>query len=204
MRTVGLMVLMMGLAGCVSLPPGVFPPVAAADLLAGRGVIAASEEPLPSADILQVSSGMHSFIDRQRRQEGFSRRPLEGLLIGMRREGLLQLEYDSLETLTAAETYYQRRGNCLSYTNLIIALAREIGLEARYQLVAAPEILEREKDAVLVYRHINALVQVHRGRRFEVDFNAERNRDEYERVLVSDDYARALYYSNLSALAILR
>ena len=49
-----------------------------------------------------------------------------------------ELEYDLDTTTTAAEAFAIRRGNCISFAALIVALAREVGLEAHFNQVHAP------------------------------------------------------------------
>lgn len=48
------------------------------------------------------------------------------------------LDYDLNTTTTAAEAFAQQRGNCISFSALMVALAREVGLEANFNLVEAP------------------------------------------------------------------
>ena len=50
-------------------------------------------------------------------------------------DGHLVNDYQADGTFVAAETFARGRGNCLGYTNLFIALARDLGLNARYQLI---------------------------------------------------------------------
>ena len=47
----------------------------------------------------------------------------------------LALEYDNEVTRTVAQVYHDRKANCLSFTLLFVALAREAGLEAQVQEV---------------------------------------------------------------------
>lgn len=49
-----------------------------------------------------------------------------------------ELEYDLNTTTTAAEAFAERRGNCISFSALMVALAREVGLPAHFNLVEAP------------------------------------------------------------------
>lgn len=76
----------------------------------------------------------------------------------------LGLQYEPDATHTVAEAYAARRANCLSFTLLTVALAREIGLAAHGQEIA--ETLAWRKVDQTIYRsnHVNAGVRVRRKR----------------------------------------
>ncbi len=77
---------------------------------------------------------------------------------------LLGMQYQPDATYTVAEAYATRRANCLSFTLLTIALAREAGLDAYGQEIA--ETLAWRKVDQTIYRsnHVNAGVTVRRKR----------------------------------------
>src|SRR5690606_33928491 len=68
----------------------------------------------------------------------------------------LAVEYDNERTRTVAETWRDRRANCLSYTLLFVALARAAGLAAQVQEVG--EVLAWYRDEGVIYsaNHVNA------------------------------------------------
>lgn len=84
----------------------------------------------------------------------------------------LALEYNVHATHTVAETYANRRGNCLSFTLMFIVLAREAGLDAYAQ--EADQVLawmeEGRDDLVYHAGHVNVGVRIWQ-RRFVVDFD---------------------------------
>ena len=45
--------------------------------------------------------------------------------------------YDEI-TRTASETFRARRGNCLSFSNMFVAMARDVGLDVQFQEVEIP------------------------------------------------------------------
>ncbi len=77
---------------------------------------------------------------------------------------LLGMQYQPDATYTVAEAYATRRANCLSFTLLTVALAREAGLDAYGQEIA--ETLAWRKIDQTIYRsnHVNAGVTVRRKR----------------------------------------
>jgi tetratricopeptide (TPR) repeat protein len=135
---------------------------------------------------------------------GDSASRLNRLLSGMRDRGLFSLDYNDTFTRTASTTFHDRQGNCLSFTMLFVALAREVGLAVRYQVVDVPPTWNNDHGLVVVGTHVNALIGTSFDRRFVVDFNAAKFREIYATRAVSDRYAVALFYNNLGAEALAR
>ena len=50
---------------------------------------------------------------------------------------VFEFAYDDASTLTAAEAFAQRRGNCLAFTSLFIALSRAMGIQT---VLVLPEV----------------------------------------------------------------
>jgi len=66
-------------------------------------------------------------------------------------------EYERTSTFSASEAFENRRGNCVSFTNLLIALARSLGIRLQAALVSTRGISEREGDVVVTYNHMVAV-----------------------------------------------
>lgn len=64
--------------------------------------------------------------------------------------------YDARGTYTAAETFERRTGNCVSFTNLFIALGRSLGIHLQPALILRGDV-EKEGDLVVVNTHLIAL-----------------------------------------------
>jgi tetratricopeptide (TPR) repeat protein len=170
--------------------------MAPAEMLSVDGVFELSQVYVEQPeDITSIDDRMRAFVARHARAGDDGER-LRRLLRGMRDEGLLKLAYEGDETYTARETFYQRRGNCLSFTMLFVALAREAGLDARYQMVEVPPTWAGNLELVMLSNHINARVKTHREPDYLVDFNFVELKGNYPIRAVSDDYALALFYSN--------
>lgn len=165
-------------------------------------------ETVPAADqidILAVSEQMQDFVEEHGRRVSVDWLRMKRLLKGMDEAGYLSLEYDSGKTLTAAETFRQRAGNCLSFTNLFVALARADGLDAQFQLIDVPPIWDAADGWVMLNGHINVIVRNVRmgvpdqfglSRDFVVDFNTPDYEGSYPRRPVEDRVAFALFYNN--------
>jgi len=103
--------------------------------------------------------------------------------------------YENRGTFTAAEAFYRRQGNCLSFTNLFVALGRSLGVPVTTALVTQTRGSEREGDLIVVNTHVVAVLS-HAGGLNLYDF--ERSRFEQPRALQSldDMWITALYLNN--------
>ncbi|TDG15870.1 hypothetical protein E2F43_06495 [Seongchinamella unica] len=155
------------------------------------------EARLPSVDLLAVNEEMREFLREQVPEDASRQRKVKLILQAILDDGL-QLDYNSFKTLTAEQAFYQRQGNCLSFTNLFVALAREAGLDVEYQEVDVPPSWDRWGNNHLYNRHINARVRLPFKGDQAVDFNMRDFDVEYTRKRVSDQYARALYHNNMA------
>ncbi len=109
--------------------------------------------------------------------------------------------YDADLSRDAADTFARRQGNCLSYTNMFIALAREAGLDAQFEIVKTPPMYSVSKGVLEHQVHIRVHVQLplrsHRERYLTVDFN-RRNIREFDGKVISDQFAKSLHLANLA------
>jgi len=160
--------------------------------LVGEGPAAS----LPDTEVLALDPQMLVFLDRfvDPRQSDYTK--LRQLLYAIMDEGSFGLEYDN-QTRTAAETFHLQRGNCLSFTNMFVAMARQVGIDARYQEVDIPPDWTVQGGAFVLNRHVNVLVDLGYPGKRVVDFNVDDFRASYDRREVHDRRAVAHYYNNL-------
>lgn len=116
----------------------------------------------------------------------------------------LNVQYDARSTGTAAETFYNRKGNCLAISNLFIAAARHLGLEARYKTLSVRPTWEQAGLTLIRYEHIIAIGKLDSGDDYVVDFLPELSSTSRDSQQISDQQALALYYNNLGAEALVR
>ncbi len=69
-------------------------------------------------------------------------------------------EYERDSTFTSAEAFEARRGNCVSFTNLFIALGRSLGSKLQAALILTRGSSEREGDHVITRQHMVAVRQI--------------------------------------------
>lgn len=149
-------------------------------------------------DVLAMDQEMLRFLDKHVNREHRSTLKLHELLYAIITEGSFGLEYDEI-TRTAQETFEARLGNCLSFTNLFVAMAREVGLDVTYQEVETPPSWSMEGDTYELSRHVNVFVDLGPGGSREVDFDIDDFQSSYDRQLISDERAVAHYYTNVGA-----
>lgn len=165
---------------------------------------------------------MRNFVDPDILEVKSRRYRVHALMNKLADYGYYSDYYDAGLTLSANQTFKRKRGNCLSYTHLFIALAREAGLDARYELVKAPPLYS-VSDGILEHQvHIRSRVmwpsefgrsvvssfgplhgiartlaapRINLERYISVDFN-ERDIKGYEGTIVSDDFALSLHFAN--------
>jgi len=87
-----------------------------------------------------------------------------------------RVRYDTMDdkfgTRTAIETFESGKGNCLSFINLFVAMARHVGLHSGYQDVRTPPNWVRNREILFVTRHIGAYVEInsYAERAYRIDF----------------------------------
>ncbi len=180
------------------------PAFATQELLEGTALPFAVDAPIaiPSrADVFGLDAEMQAFVAEIVTLRN-SRQKLVALLRGMEGRGLFSLDYDET-TRTARATFHGRQGNCLSFTMLFVGLARAVGLTATYQSVIVPPTWVNDGQVVIA-NHVNSVVRTGFNENTVVDFNIRDYEARQERRQVDDDYALALFYTNLGAEALLR
>jgi len=169
------------------------------ELRAGAPLGVAQDSPVlvDEDEVLAVSAGMQDFLDQHVARTTGRVPRLRQLAHAIISEGSFGLEYDET-TRSASETFQARRGNCLSFSNMFVAMARHVGLDVHYQEVDTPPDWSFKDDAFVLNRHVNVLVDLGKEGEHVVDFNMDDFRTSYDRRRISDARARAHYYNNVA------
>jgi Flp pilus assembly protein TadD len=188
------------LAGCASAPhrrEAVL--ITAQELLAGRSLVPAAEPAglVVDQEVLATSAEMRAFVGEQVSTRAGRPLKLWQLTSAFLHSSGFRLAYDET-TRTAAATFHARRGNCLSFSNMFVAMARQAGLRASFQEVDVPPDWSLRDGAFVLNRHVNVLVDLGGVGEKVVDFNLEDFKASYERRTISDARARAHYYNNVA------
>ena len=154
-------------------------------------------------DILSVSPAMDKFLERYVLIYSNPQTRLDMLITAVVKSGVLGFEYDGAHTMTASEAFKSRIGNCVAFSNLMIALARRAGFDARYQEVyLRPQWSAFEDDTVLLFKHVNVVIE-NRNMSWVVDVSRLDIRPTDRRRIIKDSYAKALYLNNIAVEALL-
>jgi Flp pilus assembly protein TadD len=180
------------------------PTIDAADLLSGAAIFGETIDTsqIPDPGLFDVDDDMRAFIAEHVIEARASRDRMRRLLSGMIESGLMSLDYNDATTKTARQTFHDRVGNCISFTSMFVALAREADLDVTFQMVEVPPIWYSDSDLVILNDHVNALVKHKFDVKVTVDFNVTDLKGDYETREVSDEYALALYYNNVAMDAL--
>jgi Flp pilus assembly protein TadD len=114
----------------------------------------------------------------------------------------LDLRYSMAPTHDAVETFATRRGNCLSFVNLFVGIARERRLSPFYVEVTDLQKWNRKENTVISQGHIVAGLYVN-GMLATYDFLPYKPKSYKTFKPIDDLTAAAHYYNNLGAEALL-
>ncbi|MCK5378442.1 MAG: tetratricopeptide repeat protein [Acidobacteria bacterium] len=112
-----------------------------------------------------------------------------------------EFEYDGFLTLSAEDAFAQRRGNCMAFTALFIAMARSLGIPAVLVSVQKVPDVQRIDGLVVVNRHV---VAGYRGAN-ELnlfDFYVTSSAPTIHQRIISDVRASAMHHTNRGGLAL--
>ena len=115
--------------------------------------------------------------------------------------GVFDFSYDDSRTLTAEEAFLARRGNCMSFTALFIAMSRSVGIPTFLMGVRRDPAVGRDDGLVIVNRHV---VAAHRagGEVSTFDFQYTSESRVVGGLMIDDLQASALFHANLGGAAL--
>jgi len=127
---------------------------------------------------------------------------LDALQLALFNPRTFAFTYDRSATLTAEQAFAQRRGNCLAFTALFIALARSVGVDAHLVSVQRVVDVSLEEDLVVLTRHVVAGYE-YMGRMHLYDFTFEEESPALAYAVVDDRVASSMIHGNRGAAALL-
>ncbi len=206
LRRIATVVLIAGLSACATrLPQSVQLNYSPEELVPARAPFYTRGDvsQLPPIDPLALDADMRAFLEDIQARSGSPRVVLNNILKGLLSEDSV-IEYDNFKTYTAQETFHARKGNCLAFTNLFVALAREAGLDVTFQEVDIPHNWERRGETWVYNRHISAFVDLNMEGEFFIDFNLNPSEVElYDAKRISDRAALSQYHNNMGVYWIM-
>jgi len=153
-------------------------------------------------DILGVSEEMRQFLGRHIPDHLRGASKAFTLAYSSMDPNFLDFEYDPAKTLGAEDAFAQKTGNCLSFSNMFIALAREAGMKAWYQEVEVPTEWSSVNETLLVSRHVNAVAK-DEYMEYVIDVSKKYRAEETTSRKISDREALAQFYNNLGVDALI-
>jgi len=116
-------------------------------------------------------------------------------------DGAFDFAYDGMRTLTAREAFEARKGNCISFTALFVALTRSIGVPTRLMSVEGVPQVGRDGDLVVINRHVVAAFSS--GSDVAIfDFDLTSEDELVGRRMIDDVEASAMFHNNLGGTAL--
>jgi Flp pilus assembly protein TadD len=115
---------------------------------------------IPDVEILSISSDMASAVDKTIVSAKNPKARLDVLVRYLLRTVRYDTVADDYGAKTARETFESGSGNCLSFSNLFVAMARYAGLNAKYQEIPTPPNWERDGEDLFFTKHIGASVDI--------------------------------------------
>jgi tetratricopeptide (TPR) repeat protein len=157
----------------------------------------AEPEPLPTDALMAIPEALREQLRAQVRPQAMPNRQLEALADFLLDPQGLGLQYRHDATLSVAEAFERREGNCLTFTLMTVALARELGLQA-YGQDADAVSWHQQGGSIYRTQHVNAGVRID-GRRFSIDLASNQVITREPPQPISDARLIAHYYSNRAA-----
>ncbi len=113
-------------------------------------------------------------------------------------EAAFPFQYQFRGTFTAVEAFALRQGNCLSFTNLFVAMGRSLGIPVTTALVQRTRGSEKEGDLIIVNNHVVAALLFGPEQRY-YDFDQRPHEKPQGYKPLDDLWITALYLNNRGA-----
>jgi tetratricopeptide (TPR) repeat protein len=160
-------------------------------------IINQTSDAFPEIDLLELDQEIKDYLAVHIRPTAQSWQKIEILRELLFDEQYLNIQYQDSANFSAIETFRARQANCLSLVNLFVAMARHVGVDARYQTVQIRPRWDLRGELLILSEHINATGRVTHSSHYIVDFTPELSLQQRTASIVSDARARALYFNNL-------
>ncbi len=148
----------------------------------------------------EVDPALAESIDRRVQKSGSEKTRRDAILDFI--FGHLELRYSLQPTRNAAQTFARREGNCLSFVNLFVGIARARRLNPFYVEVQDYQRWNYQQGVVVSRGHIVAGLRVD-GRLATYDFLPYQAKSYRDFNPITDLQAMAHYYNNLGAEALM-
>lgn len=123
----------------------------------------------------------------------------------------ISLSYASHANLTARETFYSHKANCLSLTIMAYALANAAGMQVDFQQVEVPEYWVRNGQYSVLTGHVNLMITgkkvpnntvIYGTNNYEVDFDPYITKQRFPKKVIGKNTVLAMFYNNKGGQAL--
>jgi tetratricopeptide (TPR) repeat protein len=120
----------------------------------------------------------------------------------------IDLAYQSAANLTASQAYHSQTANCMSLTIMAYALAKEAGLDVKFQDVKVPEYWVRNGQYNMLTGHVNLILTeakvpnktvVYGRELLQIDFDPDIYKKSFPKKVISKNTVLAMFYNNKGA-----
>jgi len=169
-------------------------------VLSGESLLGdrAAQLSLPEDNVFEITPDMRDFLKMHVPSTGSNYVKLRRLIESVMDKSMLGWNFDAYKTYSAADSFHNKQGNCISYAIMMIVLGRELGLDLNFNEVYIPPTWDIQTEhTVLLFRHVNLIAKVDR-RRLILDLDLEEYDSSYPQHIIADAAAEAYYYNNLA------
>ena len=174
-------------------------------------VFAAPSQPVDVRQVFALSDAMKAYV---RGELSSGRYPAaRQRLIDAVSEGQLKLEYDTVNTRTAAQAFDAKAGNCLSLVIMTAAFAKALDIEVHYNSALFGDQWSRDSNVYFLNGHVNVTlgkrptdprVLYDQADSMTIDFLPGSDIRGIRSVEVGEDIILAMYMNNRAAEAMVR
>ncbi len=203
-RRLGIMaVILLVLTGCAG-TTRILDPIVVEPLTMPDGPLSADDASatIASQNLLAMDDEMRAFVELYTGDLNSRPAKLRMLHRAVSSPSMLDLEYDANADGDARDAFYGGEANCLSYAHMFVAMAREAGLNARYNWLEVRPRWNRIGERVALRLHVNVLVRVSNSEEFMVDIDPLQRSEIAGSRTISDDDAAALHHNNIAMTAL--
>lgn len=167
-------------------------------ITAATMIVEGRAQGLDLQDPLEIDADMVAQVEAAVGHRGTQEQRLRYLLRYLNDAGYVHFQYLPHRSLTARQAFRERRGDCIAYTHLFLALARQIGIPAYF--VHVRQVKNYYERAGWFFTSSHVAVGVGRGpTAVIIDFSKELSAwwlSVYE--TIDDGAALALFYNNVA------
>jgi Tfp pilus assembly protein PilF len=153
MKTFAILLLAAMVTSCAIAPVG-----PRSEQLFNDQLFAAPSERIDADDVFALNNEMRHYLTTEIAGQLRAKGPQQGLIDALYSKNQLKVEYDSVKTRNAAQTFGDRAGNCLSLVIMTAALAKELGMPVRFQSVVVDETWSRSGGLYFSIGHVNLTI----------------------------------------------